>query len=381
MKFLNVIPYWGPEYGGPFFNISNISANLILKGNESTILTTSNIPERYGSTYPWRIGSQNIPLPIYVCKRLESSFCFSSEFVEKFVKSVRNNDCVFIHGLWRFPTTFSAFFCRKNKIPYCIFTHAMMTPWSLSQEKLKKEIYFRLFEKGNLNGANYIFVYRNDEYMSLERKNVKAKVNYFTSALNKVEVFTAYAKRLKVKNIAISENSNILYLSRIHPKKGLLLLVQAIKELIQVRPNIKLIIAGPVEDAKYLEKIIFFIKENKLEANIFFKGLIIGEEKSKIFIDSDIFVLPSVDEGSSLVILEAMSFGLPVVLTTGCKMPEINNKMGYVVEGNPSAIAKAILKLIENKELAVAMGKKGYEHILNNFTWDKIIDNLLDMVK
>lgn len=381
MKSLNVIPYWGAEYGGPFVNVSNICANLILKGHESSIITTSKATEQYISAFPWQIAGQNINLPIYVCKRLEDSFCFSGEFIKKFIEVVYNSDCVLIHGLWRFPTTFAATFCRTHRIPYCIFTHAMMTPWSLSQRKLYKEIYFRLFEKNNLNKANCIFAYRDDERIALERKKVRAKVFYFTSALNREEVLASHKKRQEAKNLTLSNFTTILYLSRIHPKKGLLLLVKAIKDIIKIRSDIRLIVAGPVEDALYFKKIKDFIKNNKLENQINFKGTVIGEEKIKIFSESDIFVLPSVDEGSPLVILEAMSFGLPVIVTSGFKMPEIDNKMGYIVEQNPEAIAKAILKLIEYKDLARNMGTAGYEYVLNNFTWDRKIDELVKVIK
>lgn len=381
MRFLNVIPYWGIEYGGPFVNVLNISANLILKGHESTILTTSRNSERYCQDYPWRIGKQNISLPIYICKRFEDSFCFSSEFLKKLSELARKSDWVLIHGFWRFPTTFTAFFCRKHKIPYCIFTHAMMTPWSLSQRKLMKEIYFRLFEKDNLNKANYIFVYRDDEHDVLKRKNIKAKVFYFTSALNREEVVTLYKKRQEIKNLSLSNFTTILYLSRIHPKKGLLVLIEAINELIKIRTDIRLIVAGPVEDTRYFKKINNFIKKSKLEDYVFFKGIAGGEEKIKLFLESDIFVLPSIDEGSPLVLLEAMGFGLPVVATVGSKMAEIDNKMGYIVEQSSNDIAKSILKLIENKEVAKAMGAEGHSFVLNKFTWDKKIVDLVGILK
>lgn len=382
MRFLNVIPYWGVEYGGPFVNISNISVNLVLNGHESTIITTSKTPEQFGSTYPLRIGNQEIKLPIYVCKSFENTFCFSSEFVKKLSELARKNDCIFIHGFWRFPTTFASSFCRNHRIPYCIFTHAMFTPWSLSQNKLMKRIYLRLFEKENLNNANYIFAYNDNELIELQRRKIDTKVCHFTNALNKDEILESYKIRQESKKSALSNVFNILYLSRIHPKKGLLLLIDAIRELIQTRTDIRLVVAGPSENIHYLKKIKDFIKKNRLGDYIFFKGIVTGEDKRRTFSEADIFVLPSLDEASfPLAVLEAMSFGLPVVVTAGCKMPGIDNKMGYVKEYNPSAIASAILKLIENRELAEAMGTTGFEYVLNNFTWDKKIVELIQIIE
>jgi len=381
MRFLNVIPYWGIEYGGPFVNVLNISANLILKGHESIILATSRNPEQCGQVFLWKIGDHNISLPIYISRRFEDTFCFSSEFRNKFPNFAFKNDCVLIHGLWRFPTTFGATFCRTHKIPYCIFTHAMLTPWSLSQSKAQKEIYFRLFEKNNLKKANCIYIYRNDEKAELDRHKVRSKVVNFTSALNREEVLSSFKIRQEFRKKTSLGSNTILYLSRIHSKKGLLLLVQAIKELIHVRSDIRLIAAGPVEEPSYFKKINNFIRNNKLESYIDMKGTVAGDEKKRIFSESDIFVLPSVDEGSPLVILEAMSFGLPVIVTTGFQMPEIDNKMGYIVRQNPLAIAKAILKLIEDKELAKTLGAVGYGYVLNNFTWEKKIIEFIKIIE
>lgn len=381
MKFLNVIPYWGVEYGGPFVNVSNICVNLILKGHESSIITTSKAPGQYTSTFPWKIASQNVNLPFYVCKRLEDSFCFSGEFKRKFIEVAQKIDCVFIHGLWRFPTTFAAFFCRENNIPYCVFTHAMLTPWSLSQRKFLKEIYFKLIEKNNLNKANLIFTYSKEEFLFLKENKIKAEVFHFASALNREEIKASYKLKQEKNDLYLSESKTILYLSRIHPKKGLLLLVEAMKELVKMKINIRLLIAGPIEDLHYFKKVKNIIKKSELENNIIFKGLVEGDEKTRIFLESDIFVLPSEDEASSpLVVLEAMSFGLPIVVTIGCKMPEIDNKMGYVVENEPSRIAEAVLKLVNNKELAKTMGFKGHEYVLDNFSWEKKIYKLIEIV-
>lgn len=381
MKILNVIPYWGTEYGGPVLNVLNISANLILAGHKSTVITTSKTKASFNGDYSYKIGERNIAIPLYICKRFENYFFFSIEFITKFVKLARKQDCVLIHGFWRFPNTFAAIICRFYKIPYCIFTHAMFSPWSLSQKKIGKYIYFNFIEKINLNKASLIFIFEKDELEELRKKNIKTRIAFFNSALNKKDVLESYRKKQERRESVMDGNTTILYLSRIHLKKNLLLLVKAINELVQIEPRVRLLIVGPIEDAFYFKKVESFIREHRLKSYISYKGVAEREEKDKFFFESDIFVLPSEDEAFPLAILEAMSYGLPVIVTPGCKMPEIDQKMGYVVEKNPDAIAKAILRLIKNKKSAKSFGASGYEYVLNNFTWDMKIFELIEILK
>ncbi|NQU95346.1 MAG: glycosyltransferase [Candidatus Omnitrophica bacterium] len=379
MNILNVVPYWGPEFGGQYVNVANITANLILRGHGASIITTSKTAQNFGKTYPWRIAEQLISLPIRACKCYENLTSFSPEFVRQIAKHIREYDAVLIHGLWRFPTSLAAFLCRKQGIPYIVFTHAMMSPWSLSNRRIRKKIYFYLCEKNDLNKAARVAVMDDPEKNMAKKQGITAKSFSFQNALNAKETILSKTSR-DINKRTSSGTTNLLYLSRIHPKKGLIYLIKAVTELSRANHKIKLIVAGPPEKRWYVRKIQNIIRENNLQKYIFFINTVCGEEKKKLFMEADIFLLLSDDDSRPLAILEAMSYGLPVIATAGCRMPEIDNKMGYIVSRNPKEIAGSIWKLAENKELAEKMGASGYRHILENFTWDKRINELMEVL-
>jgi len=157
-------------------------------------------------------------------------------------------------------------------------------------------------------------------------------------------------------------------LSRIHPKKGLLLVVRSLNEIIKEYPHITLTVAGPVEDRRYFEIVLSFIRSKGLENNIIFKGLVDGVEKQKILSESGIFLLPTKDDCAPLAILEALAAGLPVITTKGADIPEIDRQMGFIVKEDPLDISNAVIRIISDSNLALHMSKRGQEYVLSEFT-------------
>ena len=125
-----------------------------------------------------------------------------------------------------------------------------------------------------------------------------------------------------------------------------------------------------------------FVKKNNLSSKVFHLGILKGEEKEKFLNELDIFVFLSYNEGSPLVILEAMAAGLPVIATPVGSIPEvvIDGETGFIIEKkNPRAAADAIIKLLEDPELRVKMGKEGRKRYEEHFTLDKNITRIIEI--
>ena len=124
-----------------------------------------------------------------------------------------------------------------------------------------------------------------------------------------------------------------------------------------------------------------FIQENHLEDKIEFVGRILGGEKEKFLVDTDIFVFPSWCEGHPIVVIEAMAAGCPVISTKNVgAIPEtvINGETGILVEKkNPEAVAEAIINLIEHPELRIRMGMAGRKRYEQYYTQEKNIENMI----
>lgn len=186
------------------------------------------------------------------------------------------------------------------------------------------------------------------------------------------------------KNVKESKKNLIIsYLGNLYEFKGVMDLLEAAKIVLQKYTNIKFRFAGswPGENAEIKKKVFDFLEKNKLDSNLEFVGLVLGEQKEEFLIDTDIFVFPSWYEGHPNVILEAMAAACPVISTKDVgAIPEtvIDGKTGILVERkDPKAIANAIIYLIEHPDERLKMGLAGRKRFEENYTLEKNINNMI----
>lgn len=189
------------------------------------------------------------------------------------------------------------------------------------------------------------------------------------------------------KNESISEKKfRINFLGNLFESKGVLDVLNASVILKDRTENIEFNFAGAWSEKEYKtrQKAENIISENRLEGIVNFKGVLTGKEKDKFLQQTDILVFPTwyPYEGCPLVIIEAMSYSIPVISTRDAgAIPEmvIDGKTGILVDKkNPEQIAESVLKLIENKELSETMGKAGRESYEKNFTMEVNIRNMIN---
>jgi glycosyltransferase involved in cell wall biosynthesis len=346
---------------------------MILKGVEALILSVG--PKGIPSSFyviEKSIDGQKARVPIYYSQPTEERlFRFSLSFMRTFRALVREDDVVIIHGLWQFPCLFAAYECRKQKIPYLIFTHAMLSRYSFGKKNLRKTAYFNLFERANLNAAQAV------AYMDEEEKNfayslgVRSNPFYFYSGLNAEDIVTSDPDY---------GSSKILFLSRIHPKKNLDKVAEAFLKIAPRYPYTELLIAGPIEDKKHFITIQEMISRSAVASRVKWVGPLEGNDKRAFLSSGSIFVHPSKDDSRPLAILEAMAAGLPIITTPGCKMPQIQNEMGYVVAESANLLAGAMEKLLQDPSLRQKMGRSSRRYVLENCMWSQKIDDLMSRI-
>ncbi|GAG61385.1 unnamed protein product, partial [marine sediment metagenome] len=148
----------------------------------------------------------------------------------------------------------------------------------------------------------------------------------------------------------------VLFVGYLIKRKGIYYLIKAFKDL--KRDDSVLIIAGAGEEENNLKSL------TKGEKNIIFPGFVQGEEKTKYYSLTDIFVLPTLGDLWPLVINEAMSFGLPIIVTKRAGCPELVKDNGIIVPpGDVKALKKAMQKLLDNDRLRREMGRKSKKYI------------------
>lgn len=191
--------------------------------------------------------------------------------------------------------------------------------------------------------------------------------------------FLPYARDLPPlktsSRLKLDTHKSILYLSRLVKKKGLGLLIKAMREVVKQEPDAKLYIAGKGEHATYFLK---QVKELGLDNSVKFLGFV-GEEKYTLFRDCDVFCFPSMNEPFGLVLLEAMSCGASIVAFNSGSAPEILD-YGFggilVPPADYKALASAILQLLQDKSLRNRYRRRAKELFEKKFSWPVVIARL-----
>jgi glycosyltransferase involved in cell wall biosynthesis len=172
----------------------------------------------------------------------------------------------------------------------------------------------------------------------------------------------------------------VLFLGRLHERKGLHLLIPAFAEAAQNVPDARLLIVGPDEGQR--AALDAQVEQLKVGERVIFTGLLTGEDKLAALAAADLFALPAVGEGFSMAVLEAMACGLPVLLTPGCNFPEVAAAgAGLVVEREVSALREALHALLTDEERRASMGRSARELVHARYTWPQVVTQLEDVYR
>jgi glycosyltransferase involved in cell wall biosynthesis len=220
---------------------------------------------------------------------------------------------VHFHGLWQFAHARLSRECVKRGLPCVVSPHGMLEPWAWKHKGWKKRPYFRLVERSHLSRVSALLATSEDEAAQLRRFFPRQKVEVIPLGL------TGNA-RPDYGNVRAAldwrEDWVLLYLSRIHPKKGLDLLLEALVGLEgRVPAETRLVIVGD-GDPDYLRKLRDYCSTNEARLpRIDWVGPVWGEERWKYFQGADLFCLPSHSENFGLAVLDACQVGTPVLTT------------------------------------------------------------------
>ncbi len=336
---------------------------LAAKNVETMIVSTTAGPE-------WQVdGVPTVTARIAKSRFMPSSFYYSSDFGQWIEKRVCDFDIVHVHTIFNFPSAWACRVARRNAIPYIVRTCGMLDPWSLSQGRLKKAVWMRLVERANLSGAAAI------HFTSVEERDAASKfIGTVPCAVIPLGVDLPPARQAR----RAAERKNILFLSRLHPKKGLEKLIEALRRLKSARNDFALIIAGR-GDVAYERKLRQLIDDVGLASCTTWCGFIEGAKKEALFNSADIFVLPSYQENFGIAVVEAMSYGIPVVISDRVNIHSMvaESNAGIVVGADVESLTSAIRRLLDDDVLRTLCGANAAAAALLNFTWDRIGQDLI----
>ncbi len=369
LNVLHVVPSMSPEWGGPPVVVAEITSELAQQDVHSEIVTT----------HGYRVGAGQITtpgVPIFSF-RTESParlwagysrelFCFLDTKLVDF-------DLVHIHEIWHYPAYAAFCAARKYKLPYLFTIHGEISDWGLRQKALKKKIYRLCILDRMLGKASALHAITNMEKYQLNKLGFETPVAVIPNGVKSAEYNNLPDPSELVRRYPELKGKRVvLFLGRLHPKKGLDTLARSFIELAGHFDDVVLLVVGPNEAGtrESMETILGGGGSRGLLDRVIFTGLLTGKDKLAAMSCADLFVLPSHSDVLGLAVLEAMAARLPVIITDACEFPEVAaNGAGLVVEIDDMQVADAIVKLLSDASLRKSMGQQGRKLVDERYTW------------
>ena len=280
---------------------------------------------------------------------------------------------VHVHGLWRY-SSLAAVRWAEDSRPRVVSPHGMLDPWALGNSAWKKWIAARLYERAHLDGAACLHALCDSERHAIRAYGLK---NPICVIPNGVDLPTARSGVPPVWADAIPQEAKVLlYLGRIHPKKGLPDLLRAWHLAAggkALSNDWFLVIAGWDQNG-HQKELQVLARDLGIEDRVHFGGPQFGDAKQASYERAQAFVLPSLSEGLPMVVLEAWSYGLPVLMTPRCNLP-IGFEYGAALAMDPDAVdvARCLgdLSAMSDDERR-SIGVKGRELAAVRFAWSAV---------
>ncbi|HEX8847964.1 MAG TPA: glycosyltransferase [Gemmatimonadaceae bacterium] len=373
MRVLHVIGSVAPREGGPTVAIKGMSSALAAQGLEVTVATTNADGPRDTLDVPVRdpVIEKGVEYR-HFARTLPGTFGLSLPLSRWLRANVAAYDVVEVHGLFVHATIAGCRAARRAGVPYVVRPLGMLDPWSLAQHAWKKRPYIRLIERPHLDGAAAIHATSESEADSVRGLGYRDRVRVIPLGVDAMP-----ASRSERRG---GDAIELLFLSRLHPKKNVPLLLAAVAEARKAGADLRLTIAGTGTD-EYRAELDRQVDALALRPVVRFVGQVAGDAKRELLARSDVFALPSSQENFGIAVAEALAAGLPVVVSDQVALaPDIAAAdAGIIVPVDVAATAAALIDLARDPERRRAMGDRAARLAEARYSWARTARELREL--
>jgi glycosyltransferase involved in cell wall biosynthesis len=365
---LHVIPALAPRYGGPSAAIGGFCRALEAAGVRTTVATTDadgvgrlDVPHGEPTCYG---GIETV----FFRRRLGEAFKWSSGMSAWLRSHVPAFDLVEVHAVFSHAPLAAGRACRLADVPYVVRPLGTLDPWSLARKPARKRFVMRVGGRELLRGAAAMH-YTSAGEMGLAEAALPGLPPGFVVPPGVDETFFAAAPSSSVRGPG--SHPYVLALARLHPKKGLDLLVQAFHAVADEEAirDWRLVIAGE-GDAAYAARLRALAESGPARERVQFRGWVTGDEKVELVRRAGLFALPSHQENFGISVAEAMAARVPVIVTPGVNLaPEIQAAgAGWVADRTLDSLAGALATAMRDEGQRLEKGE-GARALAERFTW------------
>lgn len=378
MRITHLITSLDPAAGGPPMVVLRLAAAQANLGHDVSIISYDDPAARpsidktiAGLPYIQKVKIHWLPRG----GRLETAL--GSGLRAKLTPLLKNRDVLQLHGVWEAMLRVAGVIAVKNKTPYVVMPHGMLDRWSMAQKRAKKRIAMWLAYRKMLDGASYLHALNDDEVGPILELGITAATRVIPNGvfLEEIEPLPT-SGAFRAARPELGDDPFVLFLSRLHYKKGLDYLAEAFRIVADKHPRARLVVAGP--DGGERQPFEQAVREAGVSDRVHVVGPIYGSAKYEALVDAACFCLPSRQEGFSIAITESLACGTPVVISEACHFPEVaQTEAGFVTPLDPQRIAQSLLTLLNDPSVRDTMSRNAADLVRQRYTWPKIAEQAL----
>ena len=372
-----------PAAGGPPVVVERLSLLMPSEGWDATVITTSLYCDDDGENLQNSLGQllDVKVLPISGPRSLKRA----NGAVDVIDKAVQRADVIHVHTLWHPLNTIARKACQRHGRKYALMPHGMLDPYSLRQKRWRKKIYLAAIERENLQRASRLI------FTTVHEQQAACQSLPWLAAGEVIPLAADCPPRVSCEACIATftslfpQTSNrrcLLFLGRIHQKKGLERLLKILPEASRKHPDILLVVVGSGDPA-YVDDVKRLVLAARLEHQVLFTGMLTGQAKWGAFACAKVFLLPSSQENFAISMAEAMHMGVPVIVSNKVNSwPFVQTaNAGFVVEEDriEMGFARRIDDILRAPNMALCLGKHGQDFAREQFTWQRVARDMASL--
>jgi len=381
IKILHVISSCDPKKGGPIEGIKQLNKYYDKFKIKAHVLCSDKKNDKW-------LKDERLP-KVYTTGPKILGYAYNPKMILWLEKNIKRYDLIIINGIWQYHNYAVWKVAKKYSKPYFVFTHGMLDPWFKKQyffKHLKKYFYWKLIQYKILKEAKSIL------YTSHVEKKLAKESFYSFGFKDKVIGYGIEGNKHKIekkKNLFLKKfpkifnKKIILFLGRIHEKKGVDILIKSFSKVSKNKKKLHLVIAGPYEKEKIskLKKLINFYNLNK---SVTWAGPLYDKVKWHALLAAHVFCLPSHQENFGIAVAEALSAKKPVIITKKVNIHKKikNNSAGIITNNNLISFTEGLNKFLRlSKNEYQKYSINAYKCFLKNYQIEPIAKNLAQYIR
>jgi glycosyltransferase involved in cell wall biosynthesis len=354
MRLIHTVPSVSEEATGPSYSVVRLCESLIAEGQDVTLAvldwTPMTSPPQFMKAFPLGVGPRRLG------RSPEMRRWLTEQARSRSVEIIHNN------SLWMMTNVYPGVVARKYNVPLVISPRGTLSEWAMQHGSVVKRLFWPLVQKPALAATVCFHATAEPEYENIRRMGFRQPVAVIPNGIDIPPVAS--------KQAGISRT--LLFLGRVHPSKGLDMLLQAWQVVQDRFPDWRLVIAGP-DNGGYLIKMQDLAAQLHLK-RVDFVGVLKGRQKWEAYRAADLFVLPTYSENFGMTVAEALAAGVPAIVSKGAPWERLEGKKaGWWIDIGFDPLVTCLNHALGlAPDVLAEMGQRGHGWMEEEFSWERV---------